>query len=185
MLNMSAKGDRTMIYYKDKNIIIRPMKESDCDKFTEGFKEQKWDKPYEQFISYYNQQENGERKVIVAEIGGEVAGYTTLFSGADHGPFAGKNIPEIVDFNVLIKYQGKGIGNKILDVAENLAIETSDVVTLGVGLHHGYGSAQRIYVKRGYIPDGSGVWFNNTQLEQYVSCENNDDLILYLSKTLK
>lgn len=38
--------------------------------------------------------------------------------------------------------------------------EYSSTICLGVGLHYGYGAAQRMYVKRGYIPDGSGVWFN-------------------------
>ena len=172
------------MYYRDENLVIRPMKESDCEKFTEGFKEQGWDKPLEQFIYYYNKQESGERKVFVAEINGEVAGYTTLVPEASHGPFADKNIPEIVDFNVLIKYQKRGIGSKIFDVVENMVKETSDIISLGVGLHYGYGSAQRMYVKRGYIPDGSGVWFNSKQLEQYLPCENNDALILYLSKVL-
>jgi len=35
---------------------------------------------------------------------------------------------------------------------EELAAETSDTVCLGVGLHSGYGAAQRMYV-----PDGSVV----------------------------
>ncbi len=56
----------------------------------------------------------------------------------------------------------KGIGNKILDAAEKKATEMSEKVQLGVGLHSGYGSAQRIYIKRGYIPDGSvfGITMN-------------------------
>lgn len=53
---------------------------------------------------------------------------------------------------------------------------------LGVGLHSGYGSAQRMYIKRGYIPDGSGVWYNNMLLEQNAQCRNDDDLVLYLIK---
>ena len=36
---------------------------------------------------------------------------------------------------------------------------------LGVGLHPGYGAAQRLYIKQGYVPDGSGVWFQNKQLK--------------------
>lgn len=44
-----------------------------------------------------------------------------------------------------------------MDIAEKIAFERSDEVCIGVGLHGGYGSAQRMYVKRGYIPDGSGV----------------------------
>lgn len=71
-----------------------------------------------------------------------------------------------------------------MEVAEQLAKEKSDFVSLSVGLHYGYGSAQRMYVKRGYIPDGTGVWYNGMQLEQNGKCENNDELTLYFLKTL-
>ena len=33
----------------------------------------------------------------------------------------------------------------------NHAAKYSDEITLGVGLHYGYGEAQRLYVKRSYI----------------------------------
>lgn len=89
---------------------------------------------------YLYQQENHEKSVIVAEICGDVCGYTTLLPNTKTGPFAYKKIPEIVDFNVLIKYQKRGIGNKIMDIAENLAKEKSGEVSLSVGLHSGYGS---------------------------------------------
>lgn len=36
-----------------------------------------------------------------------------------------------------------------------MAAETSDTVCLGVGLHSGYGAAQRMYVLRGYVPDAA------------------------------
>ena len=54
--------------------------------------------------------------------------------------------------------------------------------TLAVGVHSGYGAAQRIYVKRGYIPDGTGVWYQGKQLEQYAPCVNDDDLLLFMAK---
>ena len=57
-------------------------------------------------------------------------------------------------------------------------------VYLAVGVHSGYGVAQRIYVRRGYIPDGSGVWYQGKQLEQYAPCCNDDDLLLFMSKKL-
>lgn len=69
--------------------------------------------------------------------------------------------------------------------AEEIASKYSDTVYLGVGLHSGYGSAQRMYVKRGYIPDGSGVWYGRSVCEPYGKCCNDDDLNLYLSKTLR
>ncbi len=61
----------------------------------------------------------------------------------------------------------------------------SSIIYLGVGLHKGYGKAQRLYIKRGYIPDGSGLWYKNKQLEQNEACINNDELIIYLSKKIK
>lgn len=174
-----------MIYLKDNNLIIRSMVKNDIEKFFDAFREQNWYKPIELFNTYYNQQENNDMSVIIAEVNNEVAGYVTLVPNANVGPFASRNIPEIVDLNVLIKFQRNGIGNKIMDVAESLASKENDYLSLSVGLHSGYGSAQRIYVKRGYIPDGTGVWYKNKQLEQYAKCENDDDLTLYFLKSLK
>ena len=53
-------------------------------------------------------------------------------------------------------------------------------------LYRAVGSAQRIYVKRGFIPDGSGVWYQGKQCVQYeTNCTVDDDLILYFSKKLR
>ena len=71
-----------------------------------------------------------------------------------------------------------------MDIAEEIASQYSNMVYLCVGLHNGYGSAQRMYVKRGYVPDGSGVWYGNKVCEQYENCCNDDDLVLYFSKKL-
>lgn len=171
-----------MILSKEENLTIRFMRESDCDIILENFKEQGWNKDIEVLNNYYKEQKIGQRGVIVAQVDDDIAGYITLVSEAKDGPFSNKNIPEIVDFNVFIKYQKKGIGNKLMDVVENLAKKISNKVSLGVGLHYGYGQAQRMYVKRGYIFDGSGVWYQNKQLEQYKQCVNDDDLVLYMIK---
>lgn len=157
-----------------KQITIRSMKETDIDFFPAAFSAQGWKKPQEQFISYYNQQQRGEIRVFVAETGGSPAGYVLLLPHAAHGPFAAHGIPTIADFNVLEKCQRAGIGSRLLDAAET-----------GVGLHSGYGPAQRLYVKRGYIPDGSGVWYQDKPLMSYTACVNDDDLVLYLSKRLR
>lgn len=77
------------------------------------------------------------------------------------------------------------MGSKLMDVAEEIAAKYSDTVYLGVGLYSGYGSVQRMYVKRGYIPDGSGVWYGSGVCTPYSQCCNDDDLNLYLSKKLK
>lgn len=176
-------GGIGMIYYNNDNLIIRTMTISDIEKLVDNFKEQGWQKSYELFNEYYKQQEINEKLVIIAEIDNDVAGYVTLLPYAKVGPFANKSIPEIVDFNVLIKYQKRGIGSKMMDITESLARYKSEYVSLSVGLHSGYGSAQRMYIKRGYIPDGTGVWYNGNQLEPYAKCKNDDDLTLYLLKS--
>ncbi|WP_229720382.1 GNAT family N-acetyltransferase [Oceanobacillus neutriphilus] len=160
------------------------MIESDINQFVDAFAKQQWDKPYELYRSYYNQQSNKERIIIVAEVQNKLAGYVTLLDQADTGPFAEKDIPEIVDFNVLINFQKRGIGSKLMDVIEALAKEKSNFVSLAVGINRSYGTAQRMYVKRGYIPDGTGAWYNGVSLEPYALCANDDDLLLYFLKNL-
>jgi len=176
------KVKKLYVYLQEGNVIIRSMNESDKKKFVDAFEEQGWQKPLKLFDDYFIQQSKKDLEVIVAETNNQVAGYVTLIANSTAGPFTSMYIPEIVDLNVLIKYQKNGIGNKMMDVVEMLAKEKCDSVSLAVGLHYGYGSAQRMYVKRGYIPDGSGVWYRGEQLEQYSKCENDDDLTLYFLK---
>lgn len=173
-----------MYYYRDKSVTIRPLEEGDCAAFAGAFAAQGWDKPEEQYQRYLREQQAGQRQVLVALWQGELAGYLTLVSRAG-GPFAGKPWPEIVDFNVLEKFQRRGIGGKLMDAVEALASETSDVVCIGVGMYPGYGTAQRMYVKRGYIPDGSGLWYRDQPLPPMAPCENDDDLVLHFSKKLE
>jgi ribosomal protein S18 acetylase RimI-like enzyme len=179
-----AKGVTRLFYYNDGDIVIRSMVEEDAAIVHNENLSHGWHSDLDVYESYYNKQKDNTLLVFVAEYQGVFAGYTTLRPQANAGPFAGKEVPEVSDFNVFIKYRRKGIGSKILDIAESMAKKQSNVVSLGVGLHTDYGSAQRMYVKRGYIPDGSGVWYRDKRLEPYTECRNDDDLVLYLSKQL-
>ena len=163
------------------NCTIRNMIKSDIESLSHGFMTQGWPGREEILARYFLEQESGEREVLVAEIDGAVAGYITILPDAKQGPFAGI-APELSDFNVFESFQNQGIGNLLMEEAENRVKLFSDKVTLGVGLHSGYGPAQRLYIKRGYIPDGSGVWYRNQPLEMNATIQNNDDLVLYLSK---
>ena len=163
---------------------IRKMQESDIKDLSRGFISQGWPGREEILARYFLEQECGEREVLVAEVEGAVAGYIAILPDAKQGPFAGM-APELSDFNVFEPFQNQGIGNLLMEEAENRVKIFSDKVTLGVGLHSGYGPAQRLYIKRGYIPDGSGVWYRNQPLEMNATIQNNDDLVLYLSKELE
>ena len=157
-----------------------------CDPIITQFHAQGDNKPRGFWEQYIKEQEDGDRIIIVAEADGEIAGYVTLFPVVkDAVPFFGKSIPEIKDFNVFQKFQRQGIGTSLMNKIEAVAAGLSDAVCLGVGLHSGYGEAQRMYVKRGYVFDGSGVWDGTKPAKPYGMVENGDELVLYMIKKLR
>lgn len=161
------------------------MRQSDAQIITDEETAQGWSADVGKYESRLQHQSEGKAISLVAEYHGNVAGYINIYPDSEWGAFAGRGYPELVDFGVLEKYRRNGIGSKLMDIAEQIALEYADIVYLGVGMHAGYGSAQRMYVKRGYIPDGSGVWYGDEVCEQNADCRNDDDLVLYLSKKLK
>ncbi len=173
-----------MVYYEDKNILIRSMEIDDARIMYETYLSYGWHPSMEVYENYYKEQEENKRKVFIAVYEGEVCGFCTLVMNPTEGPWVDMGYPEIVDLGVFRHVHNKGIGNKLLDVIEQEAAKVSDTVFLAVGLHSGYGAAQRIYVKHGYIPDGNGVWYQGKPLGQYAPCCNDDDLLLYISKKL-
>lgn len=172
-----------MIYYQDDNIVIRKLTETDAQVITEEEIKQGWDASVDKYLLRLKDMKEQKAVALVAEYQGSVAGYVNLYFHAG-GPFQDTEYPEIVDFGVLEKFRRHGIGSKLMDTAEKLATKYGNTVCLGVGLHSGYGSAQRMYVKRGYVPDGSGVWYQWKVCGQYADCCNDDELVLWLSKEL-
>lgn len=150
-----------MIYYNEGKILIRDMQQSDAQKITDEEIAQGWDADISKYQTRLKHQAEGKSISLVAEYDGNVAGYINVYPDSEWGAFANKGCPEIVDFGVLEKYRRNGVGSKLMDIAEQTAMKYSDTVYLGVGMHYGYGSAQRMYVKRGYIPDGTGVWYKD------------------------
>ena len=175
-----------MIYYQDEDLVIRNLEEADARVFTDEFTAQGWHPDIAVYYRRLKEQAAGECVSLAAEYRGHPVGYVNVYLTAHDGPFKGTGYPMIVDFSVLKKYQRKGIGSRLMDAAEQIAGQYANTVCLGVGLSEGYGSAQRMYVKRGYIPDGSGVWYQDKQCVQYETvCTVDDDLVLFLSKKLR
>ena len=173
-----------MVYLRSDHLVIRDLMAEDAEIITREEIAQGWHQTIDKYLKRLEDQNQGRCIALAAEYDGQVAGYINIYPDPEAGPFGGKNIPEIVDFGVLEKFRRKGIGARLMDQAEKIAGEYADRVYLGVGLHAGYGSAQRMYAKRGYIPDGSGVWYGNKPCDPYETYPNDDDLILYMSKKL-
>lgn len=117
-----------------------------------AFTRQGWNKPVSQYERYCRLQNEGTRDVLLAEWDGDFAGYLTIQWISHYQPFREASIPEIVDFNVLKKYQRRGIGSALLDEAEMRIKRVSVRAGIGVGMTRDYGPAQILYVKRGYVP---------------------------------
>lgn len=175
-----------MVYFSNEQIIIRNMEETDVQAITDAEIKQGWDADgrLEKYQKRLEDQRLGKAISLVVECSGRQVGYISIYPDSVWGAFGGKGYPEIVDFGVLEKYRNQGFGTILMDIAEQIAATYADTVYLGVGLYSSYGSAQRMYVKRGYIPDGSGVWYQDKICPPYEKCVNDDDLILYLSKKL-
>ena len=175
-----------MIYRQDDELVIRDMEEADGPVFVEELTAQGWHPDIEDFRARMKDRTEGKAVALTAVYRGQPAGYVYLYLTVREGPFKGKGWPMIVDFNVLKKDQRKGIGGRLMDAAERIAERYADTVCLGVGVCDSYGSAQRLYVKRGYIPDGSGVWYRGRQCVQYETvCTVDDDLVLFLYRKLR
>lgn len=169
-------------------IQIRPLKREDIAAISEAFKQIGWNKPASLFEGYLKEQEAGERLVWVAYVKDEFAGYVTLMWQSQYPSFKAQSIPEIMDLNVLPAYRKMGIGSLLLDTAEQEAATKSQIIGIGVGLYAGpdggYGAAQRLYIKRGYIPDGKGVTYNYEPTIPGNSYPLDDDLVLWFTKRL-
>jgi hypothetical protein len=90
--------------------------------------------------------------VWVAHVQDEFGGYATLKWQSEYTSFKERNIPEMMDLNILLGFRKMGVGSLLLDTAEKEAATRNEVVGIGVGLYAGadggYGADQKLYVKR-------------------------------------
>ncbi|WP_438432938.1 GNAT family N-acetyltransferase [Gorillibacterium sp. sgz500922] len=188
-------GDISKIYEADTikleqkeeshmSLFIREMADSDPVSISKAFEEQGWNKPIELYERYLEEQRRGERVALIAEWDGVFAGYVNVLWNSYYESFRDQGIPEVNDFNVLEKFRRRGIGSRLMDRAEEIIRERSAVAGIGVGLFADYGNAQRLYVQRGYIPDGKGIYNGERYVGWGESVMIDDDIALYLTKRL-
>lgn len=168
------------------DLTIRALRKSDCEAIHQSFVAQGWSsKPKALYYTYLTWQEAGIRDILLATVAEEFAGYLTINWTSDYPPFRERAIPEIVDFNVLKKFQRRGIGTALMDEAERRIRQVSTQAGIGFGITKDYGPAQILYIKRGYIPDGRGLRLDGQSLDYGRSVIINDDLAIYLTKPLR
>ena len=165
-------------------VSLRLLVERDAPLLSRAFAAIGWNKPVQQYVDYLGEQERGTRQCWVALLENDLAGYVTLNFDPVYPGIAGRGIPEIQDLNVLPQYRRRGIASRLLDRAEQSAAARSSKVAIGVGLHPGYNAAQRLYVLRGYAPDGLGLTYNDRYVEEGELVRLDNELVLHFVKEL-
>ncbi|MBN1247237.1 MAG: GNAT family N-acetyltransferase [Anaerolineae bacterium] len=144
-----------------------------------------WPKPPNYFADCFAQQEAGELVFLLARGGEALHGYLKVVWTTDYPPFREQGIPEIQDLNVMPPFRRQGVASRLMDEAERRIAARSAIAGIGVGLHPGYGPAQRMYVLRGYVPDARPLTYGDTFVVEGQTVKLDDELILHLTKSLR
>ncbi|HEY3954104.1 MAG TPA: GNAT family N-acetyltransferase [Streptosporangiaceae bacterium] len=116
---------------------------------------------------------------------GEAVGIVSLLWVSNYAGFAGRGIPLVHQVAVAGPARRAGIGARLLAAAEDLA-RGHGATELGitVGLFDEYGPAQRLYARRGYLPDGRGACLGPRPLRRGEDVSMDHGVILWLTKDL-
>ncbi len=163
---------------------LRPIEQRDAELITRAFAAVGQVKPERQYLDYVAEREAEIRYSWLALRGGAVAGYVTLHFNPLYPGIAGKGIPEVQDLYVVPAERRRGVGSALLECAEQGAAARARRVAIAVGLHAGYNAAQRLYVRRGYVPDGLGVTYDDRYVQRGETLPVDDQLLLHLIKAL-
>ena len=134
--------------------------------------------------SHFSDHASGGGASCIARVRGQLAGFVTLRWRSNHPLLWNEHVPIIHQLEVLPRFQRQGIGEALVEEAERIIQPRSKRVVITVGLDAAYGPAQRLYARRGYIPDGRGVCIGHEPVEKGATVEVNDNLILWLLKDL-
>ena len=126
----------------------------------------------------------GEADTFLAWADKHLAGYLTIRWLSNNPEFRRRGIPLIKDLAVFPEFRRQGIASRLMDAAEALIATRATQAGITVGLFDDYGPAQRLYARRGYLPDGRGACQGQRPLQQGEQVTVDHDLILWLAKDL-
>jgi len=169
---------------KAEGLRLRPLLARDAVPISAAFAANGWNKPAHWYLGYLSEQRCGIRQCWLALLGGEFTGHVTLHWNPLYAGIAGKGIPEIQDLNVLPAYRRRGIASRLLDRAERAAAARARSVAIGVGLHPRHLPAQRLYLRRGYVPDGLGATYEDEYVQADEIVRFADQLVIHFEKAL-
>ncbi len=148
-----------------EEVFIRSVVEADLDGLYRVAVDMEMMNECKYFEKCFDEQEAGNRKILVAGLSGRLIGYVQLNWKPLYSTFRRLGIPEVQDLNVVPEARGQGIGGRLVDVCEEIVRKAGKPeIGISVGLCQRYGAAQRLYVKKSYIPDGAGICYDDVPL---------------------
>jgi GNAT superfamily N-acetyltransferase len=122
---------------------------------------------------------------LIATRGHDVVGYVAIVWESNFAGFRDRGIPLVHQLSVAGPFRRQGVATLLMDAAEQVARDRG-IATLGitVGLFDEYGPAQRLYGRRGYVPDGRGACQGQVPLRKGMQVIMDHDLIIWLTKDL-
>lgn len=166
----------------DEDIIVREMNEEDAEKLDKLL-----EKPagiQSIYKSYLEETCSGRCQYIVIYKEGQIAGYAKIDWKSSYEDFEEEGIPEVKEVIIFEGFRKKGLGSHLMNMVESKVKKHSNYCAVGVGLAEPYESAQRLFARRGYEPDGKGVFYIEPEFVQD-ELEVDDYQALMLIKRLK
>jgi GNAT superfamily N-acetyltransferase len=122
---------------------------------------------------------------LIATSGSDVVGYVAIIWESNYAGFRNRGIPLLHQISVSEPWRRRGVATPLMDAAEQRAVDRG-IATLGitVGLFDKYGPAQRMYGRRGYIPDARGACQDQRPLSEGTQIRLDHDVIIWLTKEL-
>lgn len=168
----------------EADLEIKQVRSEDLAWVVEMFITQVYPDDPEEARRHFADHAKGGGATFLAFVQGELAGYLTLRWQSENPCFRAENIPLIHHLLVFPSYQRQGIASRLMDAAEALIATRASKAGITVGLFDAYGPAQRLYARRGYIPDGRGICQSHRPLQQGETVTMDHNLILWLTKDL-
>lgn len=126
----------------------------------------------------------GNSTTLLGYQGGELVGILTIRWQSNYPPFREHGVPLIHYIEIKWERRGQGLGSELMERAERFASARVRKLGICVGIFDAYGPAQRLYIKRGFIPDGRGVCRGHEPLKEGQTVQVDHDLLLWLVKDL-
>ena len=166
------------------NIQIELIQPEQVDEVIELFTHYIYEGNRDQAVMHLAGHREGEADTFVAYAGRILAGFLTIRWHSNYPGFRDLNIPFIHQLEVFPPFQRRGIASQLMDRAERLIATRARQVGICVGLFDAYGPAQRLYAKRGYVPDGRGACQAQRPLKYGETITIGHDLLIWMTKEL-